>query len=377
MTNCLDRNTGAGRQLSNKLTTVLTPSGAVAGRNTSIQLHLSSIEDKEKPPVDVAIGTNSRGSHASVSDMFNAYCAVKPLLGLALGHVAADYAMSLDTSIGELLGRGCPRWVSAEVRLRDILSHQAGLEHPKLSLWLMCGPDDRSDYLSQLPDQMPRSVYSDLGAGLLVEQVISTLTGCAPAEFIFHRILAPLNLTSDIVVRARDLGSEEIAKRVMVAMTQGRFGPVPMLAQGDRWRLGRLHPAAGALVSARGLGRLYRAIGIVVRTGRELDGMPPPSVLEDLLRPCPDGTVVSDGAYAGMFMTGAAPFGVEEFKGRILGHTSGVMNVLGCFDDRSGMVLAGVFNGVAFERDDLIASRSTAVDTAVDWYMATFGGLDD
>lgn len=314
--------------------------------------------------VDHATG-DALGTPMSVDVVHPGYCTTKPLLPLAIGHLLDRGLVDLDEPVQpSFLAPG------ATVPVVALLNHSAGLERPHALDWRLCPVPERPDLLPERPSSS-RFAYSELSAGLALEELVAERAGRSAVDVIESDVLAPLGLTDSVVVSGASATRPSLAALVSVPFSGLPDRRIPLLSEANPSFLHELRPAFGSLVSAGGLCRLYAALGQVV-AGRAVAGLPTPETLDRLLgsgrglqhddvldRPCD---------FAGGFMIDLVnhAFG-SNVSARSFGHAGGIAQAVGLCDPDRGLALGLYVNGsVLADVERAEAVRMTVVDLVLD-----------
>ncbi len=199
----------------------------------------------------------------------------KMMTAIAVGQLVEEGRLGFDDPVGRHLP-GLPDDIAA-LRVRDLLSHRAGLPlflRPQVLDAVAKAPDARA--LVPLVLAEPREApgpfrYSNAGF-VLVGAMVEELSGLSYGRYLETRILRPAGIASrGLAWREGDAegrgGADAEAFARLPAWPAGSL----MLSAPDLWRFGRAL-AEGRLVSRPTLEAMTR----VDRTAREPDGSPAP-----------------------------------------------------------------------------------------------------
>ena len=154
-----------------------------------------------------------------VDTLHPSWCLTKPLLSLAIGHLLDEGQLSLATTVRSL-GLSIPLAVQESVTVGDLLNHSAGLRHPLMIGWRITPEGKRPSLLRAADNRaVPRIVYSEIAAGLVVEEIVAQLTGIDAAIFVRRRILEPLGLETEILIDRATACDPRIMARLRVPVS--------------------------------------------------------------------------------------------------------------------------------------------------------------
>jgi CubicO group peptidase (beta-lactamase class C family) len=290
------------------------------------------------------------------------YCSTKPLLGLAFGLLVDRFGIALDTRVP------VPSADGDGVPVPALLNHSAGLAAPRAIDWRVRRADERATLRSRISSG-PRPEYSEMAAGLLLEELIERVAGRPAAAFIEEQILSPLGVADDLVIDPERAVQPAVRRRLSVPIAGLPDRYIPMLS--ERILLHDTGPTLGGLVSASGLCRLYAALERCV-SGVDLAGLPSPATTRTLLDrrrgSVQDGVLDKRCDFAGGFMVRLAEHGFGYcLSDRAFGHVGGNGPSLGFCDPASGLAAGIYLNGATVGLDDHSSGvRAMIIDEIID-----------
>ncbi len=216
--------------------------------------------------------------------LVNAYSTGKGLVAVAIAQLAGEgrlsYADTVASHWPEFAANG-----KGAITIAQALSHQAGLNAFKDDITLAELYDwdlviARIAAQETLWEPGSRTVYHSITYGFILGEVIRRVSGLAPRDYVAQRIAGPLG--ADVFVGAPRAEWGRIAvlsppppppanrpapdPLVLRTITNPAFSPFDTASEG--WRNAQI-PAVNAHVTARGMARIYAAIG----NGGILDGV--------------------------------------------------------------------------------------------------------
>ena len=268
----------------------------------------------------------------------HAYSTGKGLIASAIAQLAGlgrlAYADPVAQHWPEFAAQG-----KEAITIAQVLSHQAGLNAFQDATTIADLYDwdlitSRIAAQATLWEPGTRTVYHSMTFGFILGEVIRRVSGLSPREYVAQHIAKPLGLDLFIGAPRSEWGRISAltppppppADRpapdplVLRAITNPMFSPFDTASDG--WRDAEI-PAVNAHVTARGMARLYAAIG----NGGMLDGVrimtaEAASAIQKPLSPGPD-LMMGPGAWGGgvlinrggLFGPGAHAFGSCGFGG--------------------------------------------------------------
>jgi len=282
----------------------------------------------------------------------HAYCAVKPLVGLAIVAAAEAEDLSLEAPLVEQCESGWLRRCHPTLTLRQLLSHEAGLGNPDAATVLL-SEARAAELLLGDARSSPRAEYSDV-AGAWVAQEVLGLRGVSLTEALGMLTRSDAGMedvcfTLEGWRRLEQSGASLIAPRATLA--DGRR--LPMLSECQPRRLMRLSPVFDGLVSAKSLLSFYRNLGRLI-SGDCLVGWPSPTSVLDLMESSEsryDSRLQRDARFAAMMMMDI-PLPSGELA---MGHAGGFSSSVGFHEIRSG--LSGVILDLEMGSPSIVEKR--------------------
>lgn len=317
--------------------------------------------------VDRAFGCSADRA-LGASDVHAAFCLTKPLLAVAIGLAVERGRVKTTDRPAEHLEA---RWAAGHSTVGDILAHNAGLRWPTASQWRMTPPHQREDLLRiSRPDEGHLACYSEVSGWTLLARWLAQNFGCNAEEYIRSEVLVPLQLEEELLVTREDRLAALSAGRVRVPIGGLPTEVVPMYSERLPIHVAEGDAAFGGLVSARGIGQFYRALGAVHR-GEMRCGLPSTRTLSAMLSMSRsrtwDKTLRKDCRFAGGFMVGLSDHGISRLVSpEAFGHAAGVANGVGLYDPRTRVSASFFLNGTALTSEELLMSRTRLVDGVLD-----------
>lgn len=335
------------------------------GSGTGCQLHVSL---RGATVVDLAVGATIGGEPLRTDHLHSGFCITKPLLGLAVGHLIDGGRLAPTAPVNDVIG--AHPWIPSGVTVAEVLSHDAGLLRPLGYEWRLCPPDQRDDFLNTITNEVS-SVYSEIGAGLVIEALVVASTGRSPSEFIEEEILRPLGVLDEVIVDSSLAVSQTVRSRVRVPIGGLPDRCIPLLSERVGNQLAETRPAFGSLVTMRGVGIVAAAIERVL-AGHDHAGVPSPATLASMMghrrSVRRDDLLHRDCEFAAMMQVGLGRHHVSNSATtRAVGHVAGIANCVTVSDPGSGMALAAYLNGSTLgDPHRAAATRLDLVDGIID-----------
>lgn len=315
--------------------------------------------------LDVAEGETLGGARLSPAHLHNVHCATKPLLPLAIGRLLDAGAVNLDTDVTAVLPEGHALRPPAGVQLGDVLRHVAGMTAPSAAFWRMARPAHRRKLL-QVEGTTAGVGYSELTGWLVLEAIVEAVTGADAATFLATEIIEPLELGDGLFV-ALGASPDAVLARVRVPFAGLPDEVIPLLSEMIPSQIADIRPAFGGLATMSALGRLYAALGRLVR-GVAQPGLPTPEsfarLLADRRGPVFDPILGCTMDFAGGFMRSLdGSDGISPHLGpEVFGHTAGFVNCMAFHDPAHELSVACFVNGIQLERELIYEPRRAIVD---------------
>jgi len=356
---------------------------AVFDRHIEVGLHhgaqLAVAVDGELV-VDFAGGTTGPDGEATTSDQRHVlFSCTKPYAGVAVHQLAEQGGLDYDDALvehwPEFADAGTEK---AEITVRHVLSHQAGIPYGEFDerpdLW----PDWEAavEAMEEIEPLFPpgeQPAYHALNYGWLVGELVRRVSGQPIAEYVEEHVFEPLGMDDTT------LGAVDPAE---VATLTG-FDPFDRCREPGEgledppsqaaWAFnqpeiqGAVMPAAAGIGSARDMARFYTCIASGGELGgtRILDAETVETALELQAETDEDATIGRPARYAMGFWKGGNPtdmFGTLSPE-RAFGH-AGLGSVFGWGDPEQNVGFAYVTNGIREESFEHL-SRVNAMTDAV------------
>ena len=296
--------------------------------------------------------------------LHSGYCLTKPLLSVGLALLVDAGQLTFDDHV-RAIDDGI-WWVDRETRVRDVLSHDAGLDKPPAMTWRMTTVESRASLLEM--GTRGRPAYSEIAGWLAIERIVESIVGQTAGEFLHDALIGPLGLEDGLFMTSPRALQALADGRVLVPVGGLPVEEVPLLSELLPCQVGEARPAFGGLVSMSAMGRFYTALKDVL-SGACRTGLPSPETLARLVEsrndPRWDGVLRKTCAFAGGFMSHFADHGVSGLSGNAIGHVAGVSNAIAFCDPEVDVALALYLNGVSLNADDLMLGRQLVVQRII------------
>jgi CubicO group peptidase (beta-lactamase class C family) len=210
---------------------------------------------------DVALGVEGTGRAVTPETLFAAYCAAKPVVALGIARLVEAGHLDLDAELGTLLPERLCDGLQP-VRLRDVLSHTAGLHRHMVITMGFLSPGRRDEAVRSTPPPPGwrpgvDAGYSEYGGWHVLGLVIEAVTGVPVPAFLRAEVLVPLGLEGDVYLGMSATEWAELRPRIGVNFDMRGLDPVPLLMERSDRPCTEWNPAFGGYATMRGLGRLY------------------------------------------------------------------------------------------------------------------------
>lgn len=319
--------------------------------------------------VDDAVALDASFGQAIGTPMTSAighdwFCVGKVVLAIAVLRLLEAERIPLESRLRSVVADG------PDVTIRELLAHRAGLDGLTAFEYRVTDPDQRTSRIqSIMKDSGPRSGYSEVLAGLVIERIIEHLTGVGPVEWIYGELLGPLGLAKEIALepgrarRAREEG------RLSVPIGGLPKTPYPLLSELLNVSLSDVRPAFGAIMTARAVGALLHTLNLQIRGHSNHPVLPSRAFLVDALTPVGDPFV--DPAIrrpiqaAGFLMVDLPSNGLSSAATKSsFGHNGGVAQAVVASDPSSGTTIALYLNGASLDPRPSLLERIAILDAA-------------
>lgn len=322
--------------------------------------------------VDVAVGCSLPGVPLSPSTAYPAYCLVKPLAAVAIGHLMDLGAVDLAQPIGTLVGDYEPLLPSASVTVGEVLSHNAGLENPVAFEWRICPPSDRADLLNRYRRPAgERAVYSELLSGLMIERIIENTCGIPAHEFVTDVILTPLGVANDFAISP--LQSDRLFdERLLAVPVRVAGGTVlSLISEALPQQRNDIRLAFGAFCTVKGMNRVFAGLLKSIRGEAAVPGLPSATALRSLLEypraSRHDAICERQPAYSAGFAVQLQDHQVASLTSdQAFGHSGGVALSFALADPELGMTVTAMLNGCLLDFPELFERRLHLADQVIE-----------
>lgn len=296
---------------------------------------------------DVALGYSRLDELAmDRHTLYPIYCAGKPLLALAVMLAAEDAGLEVHESLKPYGYPSCC--------ISELLSHSAGVVGPSLGQYRFTPRTKRPETARNITLGGPVA-YSEVGAWILLERLLETLTGWSADEYIRANVLQPLGLTGHFFLTPEEALTTSVWERI--GLYYGHLPERPMPMASELWAgLDVVSPATGVLGTMHGLGTLVHAVSQVVRGRLQTPALPSAAYLLSAMRSSRgsvmDPVLGSLLDFAGGFMLnrGSGPFG-GLVSNSAFGHLGWLGTAFVVHDPATCRTLAALTNAVTIEGD--------------------------
>lgn len=310
---------------------------------TGIQLSVGSRDFR----VDYVAG-ETLGGDMAVGHLHNVYCAAKPLISLAIGHLIDGHHLELDRPVQDILGPQhglLPPWT---LTASSILCHSAGLGAPNAMTWRITPTEARMG-LIDFDGRSCVNEYSELLGGLILEALIEKATGQSASSFVMDRVVRPLGLQNEIIFDVRSR-AREVLPRVRVPFGGLPSEAIPLLSERIPSQVVDLQPAFGGLATMAALCTLYNALGQLY-FGKEHPALPACATFKRMLSRRRgwgyDPVMRREIDFAGGFMCDLGGGGMYDDVGPdSFGHNGGFVTTIAFFDPAMELSFALYINGI-------------------------------
>jgi CubicO group peptidase (beta-lactamase class C family) len=216
-----------------------------------------------------AAGDDGAGRPLTTATMFRVYCAIKPVVAVAVARLVESGDVELDepleTRLPSVTG------VRGGVTARHVLTHTAGLHHPSPPQIEVVAPSRRRSLLETMPRPDGWRVgvdaaFSEYTGWYVLGWLLEVLTGTPLRQCLRAMVLDPLGL-NDTWIGMTDDEYNAIVARLGVAHDLRGPKPMPMLLETARRWCTETNPAHGGYSTATDLARFYDHI-VAALTGR-------------------------------------------------------------------------------------------------------------
>lgn len=295
--------------------------------------------------LDAAAGDAATGPMRT-DTVHSTFCLSKPLLALAAAHAVHEGAFSFDSRLADL-GVGTGAAPLAACTVRDVVNHAAGLGWPTAMEYRMHAPSTRTSMLDgAVARGGPRSEYSEIAGGLLLEQLIETHLRRSAAEVIRCELLDPLGVSTDVATDGDTARVLRDAGRYSVPIGGLPESWYPMVSEVLDVELDSIRPAFGVAWTMRAAGMVVDVCAAAARGAR---GMLDRFAVDDMFAapaaPFHDRNVGRTLQYSGSFLVGAAAHDVASRFGDALATVSGVLPSAVVADLERAVTVAVLLNG--------------------------------
>ena len=327
------------------------------------------IEDCSGRATSLAYGCAYEGRGMAESDLANAWCATRPMMGLLIGVLHDEGVIDLQASISSYVPASSPLISCSQVAL-DLLSHRTGYVRPRAIEAQFLTPGERTKLVMREIGGTPGSGYSEVSNWTLLQALVFAVTGRHAAALIDELLVTPLGLEEEMMFFIPRRRLRTIEHRVVPY-----FHGLPLrggAVYSDRGPTVACHgrAVAGGFVSMRALGSLYGQLGAVLR-GESVRGLPSTRTIKLLLG---SGTALEvdpvlgrPAAFAGGFMLDLSLHGIgTRCSEGSFGHSGLMGSSMGFIDPEEGVCASFFFNGLISSIGDMELVRSRIVNAIID-----------
>ncbi|HEY9557194.1 MAG TPA: serine hydrolase [Acidimicrobiales bacterium] len=310
----------------------------------------------------LSVGADALGIRAHSSQLYNVWCALKPVVALAAAELAEAHGVDPDTSVSGI----AKQFPDCFATLRQIMSHRFAGVYPSLAQVALCPLAERDQLISRHLGTGPSSGYSEYSSQAILLDVIRSLSGEEPVGYLQERTLTDLHLEGKLSFGFTRSQLEHVQEGIglYVLGLPHRALPLlsdrtPFLACDDRGRV-------GGFATAAGLAGFYNSV-LNVLNGEPRGGLPAPEYLRDLVyHPTPripDPVLGRDCAFAGGFMVSLPDHGFgDRPSAAAVGHSGFSGSSWGFADPEHHLSMGFIGNGVIRDSESAAVLRRGVID---------------
>ena len=315
--------------------------------------------------LDLAAGDNGATGLVTGTTIFRVYCAIKPILAVAIGRAIDDGLLALDEPVARRLPDLGP--VRAGVTVAHVLPHTAGLHQPMAIEMEVLPPETRRQAVARrAPPPGWRSgvdaAYSEYLGWHVLGWALEDATGEPLRQHLRGAVLDPLGLR-DTFIGMTNMQYERVRPRLGVNWDLRGPRDLPILLETTpRWCT-ETNPAHGGYSTARDLAHFYYAL-LQRLEGAGNRALPSPTRLRQFCSPARpvvyDQVLARQCGYGLGFMTGLSDHAFSTaVSTSSFGHSGFVGSSFAFADPTRSLVVAAIFNGVvdhelAFQRRSVL-----------------------
>jgi CubicO group peptidase (beta-lactamase class C family) len=317
--------------------------------------------------MDAAFGCDGLGRPMTTETLSAVYCTIKPMIAVVVLLAEQDGALHRDMALGEVLELDANPAI-ASVRLRDLLTHRAGL-HTVPSLLAGFSPPAARHLLAmnaRPPEGWNRdadAAYSEWLGFYLLALALRQCTGVELRDALRERLLEPLGIAGEVSL---GLDAEEL-ERIGVNVDLREEPATPLLVERVPWFAGDRDPALSGFATMRALGVFYEWV-LATLDGRQTSPLEPDRLRQACTpqRPVVFDQVLNLEADWGLgFMTGLGRLGFGPHPSeRAVGHTGQVGTSIAFCDPEHELAVALLYNGV-IDQQVGVEERRPAIVTEI------------
>lgn len=328
--------------------------------------------------VDLAGGTTGPdGEETTVDRKHVLFSCTKPYTGVALHQCVEDGLLGYDDAVAEHWPGFADGGEKADVTVRQVLSHQAGLHETAFDAEFEQWPDweaavEAMEAAETTFSPGETAAYHALSYGFLVGELVRRASGAPVEQFLDERVFSPLGMDdTDLGIPADEpdttasLAGFEPGERARESDAGlDAFSNAEAAALFDREEIHRaVIPAASATGSARDMARFYACLanGGELDGARILDAETVAAMTEEQASVERDATLGVPRRYGmGVVLGGGTwdKFGTISPK-RVFGH-GGLGSIVGWADPEEELAFAYVTNGIREEFEHSLRANALA-----------------
>ncbi len=231
--------------------------------------------------LDAAGGVDGLGVPVGPTTAFHVYCAIKPLLAVAVGVLVDRGELSFDDRVADVLG-DVFRWPPfGATTIRELLTHRSGMVAPSAVASTILDPDARVAAALDAPplDEAlgpDDSAYSEAAAWIVLGAVVEVLVERRLSSWVRDEVLVPLALATELDLEEEPGGSLGLN----VTVTRGRR--LPLLIERTTALRWDANPGHGGRATMRGLAGILAELDAAERGAGRLLSV---AAAQDVLRP--------------------------------------------------------------------------------------------
>lgn len=279
--------------------------------------------------------------------MWELHCLSKPIVAGAVIKVAHEAGFGVDEPVAAL--GGSLSTLDSRASIRSLVGHSSGVVGPSGIEWICTAPADRPAKTAIAQLQGGGHAYAETAAGIVLDRVVTALSGQTLEQSVSRLILVPAQAAGDFVLEPED-AVRIPANDLVVPLSGLPVSAVPLLHVHNAEYRRRCSAVFGGFSTAPALARSLRWILEDHGVGL-LEGGRPVAF---------DETWSREVGFRG-------PFVVERYDGagEALFALAGVSPSF-CYVGPEGSVLVAMFDGMDARPEDALLIRSAIVRAVFD-----------